>query len=183
MLTFKPLDISGVYAIEPRFLSDDRGGFFRFYCEQEFAEITDKRFVQMNHSVNHKKGTLRGMHYQLPPHAEQKIVRCVKGAIWDVFVDLRENSPTFLQWDSIELTENNRTLLFLPEGIAHGFITLEDDSHVLYQHSEFYAPYAERGIRFDDPKIGIDWPFEANIISERDNNHPYLNDDFKGIQL
>lgn len=182
-MIFEETNIKGVYKVKPTILSDDRGEFFRSYCKDEFSNITDSEFVQMNHSINYKKGTLRGMHYQLPPHAEDKLVRCVKGSIFDVFVDLRLNSPTYLQWESITLSESNKEMLFLPKGIAHGFMTMEDDSHVLYHHTEYYHPRSERGISYNDEKIKIDWPLEITCMSERDKSYPALDADFKGLEI
>ena len=182
-MNFEETDIKRVFKVIPRVLGDDRGGFFRFFCKKEFAAITSKQFVQMNHSINAKKGTLRGLHYQQPPHAEDKLVRCVKGKIWDVFIDLRKESPTFLQWRSAVLSEENKEMLFLPKGIAHGFITLEDDTHVLYHHTEYYNPESERGFRYDDQKLKIDWPVEMSNISQRDEEHPFIADSFKGLEI
>ncbi len=173
--------IQGVSLIAPRVLEDDRGAFFRTFCQQEMKSLNMRPSVQMNHSINHKRGTLRGLHYQLPPHREQKLIRCISGSVFDVFVDLRADSATFLQWGAVELSAENKQILFLDEGIAHGFITLEDNTQLLYQHSEFYAPEYEAGIRFDDPMLSIEWPFEPKIISERDRNHPTLSPTFNGI--
>ena len=177
------LNINGVHKITPVVHSDERGEFYRYYCSKEFKKFTDVDFVQMNHSINHKKGTLRGMHYQLPPKGEEKLIRCVKGKIFDVFVDLRANSPTFLQWDSVILSEENKEMLFLPKGIAHGFITLEDETHILYQHSEYYSPEHERGFRYDDKLINIDWPIKIETISARDEEHPFLDAEYNGLEI
>ena len=174
-------EIAGVFSIIPHVLEDERGGFFRTYCKNELAKITDSEFVQMNHSINLKKGTLRGLHFQTPPHSEDKIVRCIRGAVYDVFVDVRKDSPTFLQWGSRLLSAENKELLFLPRGIAHGFITLEDQTELLYQHSNFYTPNSEGALRYNDPILSITWPIEPIVISERDKNHPLLTPDFKGI--
>ena len=182
-MTFEELDIAGVYLITPQFIGDDRGGFFRYYCREEFAAITTSEFVQMNHSINHQKGTLRGLHYQLPPHSEEKVVRCIHGSIQDVFVDLRAGSPTFLKWSSVQLSAANRKILFLPKGIAHGFITLEDHTELLYQHSAYYAPDFERGIHFSDPRLNIQWELEASVVSDRDRSHPTLDEHFNGLIL
>lgn len=175
--------IKGVVQIFPVVLEDERGQFFRFYCKDTFSQFTDKEFIQQNHSVNAKKGTLRGMHYQLPPFSEQKLVRCIRGSIQDVFVDLRKNSPTFLSWGSVVLDERKPSVLFLPEGIAHGFLTLEDDTQILYQHSENYMPQSEAGLRFDDPALNIEWMIRPTIVSKRDFEHPLLTDNFKGLEL
>lgn len=180
-MQLKPQYIAGVYVVVPRLLEDERGTFFRTYCKREFADLGIQEWVQMNHSINLKKGTLRGMHYQLPPHKEQKLIRCVSGKVFDVFVDLRSDSNTFLQWGSVELSAQNKQSLLLPEGIAHGFITLEDDTQLIYQHSEFYAPDSEAGLRYNDPKLAIEWPMEPCSISERDLNHPLISLNFKGL--
>jgi dTDP-4-dehydrorhamnose 3,5-epimerase len=173
--------IRGVYLITPTVLHDERGEFFRVYCKSVFEQITDKEFVQMNHSINYKKGTLRGLHYQVKPCQEQKIVRCISGRIQDVFVDLREGSSSFLKYGFYILDSSHPQMLFLPEGIAHGFITLEDNTQLLYQHSEFYNPQSEKGILFNDPLLKIQWLETPLIISERDKNHPQLTNNFKGI--
>lgn len=180
-MEISPQHIEGVYVIQPHVISDERGGFFRTFCKKEMAELKMREPVQMNHSINHKKATLRGLHYQLAPHREQKLIRCISGSVFDVFVDLRENSPTFLQWGAVELSAVNKNMVFLDDGIAHGFITLEDNTELLYQHSEFYAPQFEAGIRFDDPKLAIEWPLNPEIVSERDLNHPTISSNFKGI--
>ena len=132
--------------------------------------------VQANVSFNRKKGTLRGMHYQVAPHAEAKLVRCIRGAIYDVMVDLRPSSPTYKQWMGLELTADNRQLAYIPEHFAHGYITLEDDSEVMYFVSELYAPECERGIRYDDPAIGIEWPLGIELVSEKDAAWLFLDE-------
>lgn len=173
--------IKGVYLITPKILEDERGSFFRSYCKSTFEQISQKEFVQMNHSTNLKKGTLRGLHYQEKPYQEQKIIRCISGKIQDVFVDLRQNSSSFLKYSFYILDAKDPKILFLPEGIAHGFVTLEDNSQLVYQHSEVYNPNAENGIRFDDPKIAINWMEKPVMVSNRDLNHFYLTNEFKGI--
>ena len=175
------LDIKGVYKIIPEVIGDERGGFFRYYCKNEFSGLTKNEFVQMNHSFNKLKGTLRGLHYQANPHGEEKLVRCIKGEIFDVFVDLRKDSESYLKWQSTILSEKNKEILFLPKGIAHGFITMQDDAHVLYQHTQFYNADFERGIRYNDPKLNIKWPIPTTIVSARDMNHKMINKDFNGI--
>lgn len=161
----------GAYLIETEPLTDDRGFFARTFCEQEFAAKGLKtHFVQCNISFNHKKGTLRGMHYQIAPYPEAKLVRCTKGAIYDVIIDIRPDSPTFKQWIAADLTADNRRQLYIPEGFAHGFQTLEDNSEVFYQMAEFYHPESARGIRWNDPAFGIKWPpADHRIISPRDS--------------
>ncbi|MEM6453736.1 MAG: dTDP-4-dehydrorhamnose 3,5-epimerase [Acidobacteriota bacterium] len=177
--------IAGLFRIVPTPFADDRGSFFRYFCRDTFRShgIADVDFVQFNHSFNHRRGTLRGMHYQMPPHAEAKFIRCVRGAVYDVFVDLRQGSPSFLRWDAQELSATNHVMVHLPPGIAHGFITLEDDSELLYHHSATYTPEAERGLRYDDPRLAIDWPLAPTVISERDLGHPPLADDFAGLAM
>lgn len=165
--------VAGAYVIEPERIEDERGFFARTFCRREFeAAGLNASFVQCNISFNRHKGTLRGLHYQDPPHAEAKLIRCTMGAIFDVIVDLRRDSPTFKRWGSVELTASNRKMMFAPEGCAHGFQTLEDDSEVLYQMSGFYRPDAARGCRWDDPIFGIEWPPGPRIISDRDRAFP-----------
>lgn len=154
----------------------------RTYCKKEFVQIGFYgEWVQMNHSVSHKKGTLRGMHFQTPPFSEVKMVRCIHGAVFDVIVDVRKGSPTFLEWFGIELSAANRHMLYIPGGFAHGFQTLEDDTELIYLHSEYYVPQAENGLRYDDPALQISWPLEVTAISTRDLSHPALTNEFKGV--
>jgi dTDP-4-dehydrorhamnose 3,5-epimerase len=160
-----------VIALEPRV--DSRGFFARAFCRTEFEQHgLNNLTAQCNLSFSERRGTLRGLHYQIAPRAECKLVRCVRGSIYDVIVDLRPSSPTRLQWIGFNLSADNRCALFVPEGFAHGFQTLEDRSEVLYQVSECYSPEHERGLRWNDPALAIDWPVAAPIISERDQNHP-----------
>jgi dTDP-4-dehydrorhamnose 3,5-epimerase len=181
-MTFFQTPLLGSYVINLSSYSDERGWFARTYCENEFAEIGHgARWVQMNHSYTTKKGTVRGMHYQLPPYREIKMVRCVRGKVFDVIIDIRRSSDTFLQWFGVELSPAAMNMLYIPEGFAHGFQTLADDSELLYHHSEFYTPNAEGGIRYDDPSVNIKWPLEVTSVSERDLNHPLLTKEFKGI--
>jgi dTDP-4-dehydrorhamnose 3,5-epimerase len=181
-MIFTPTVLQGSYVIEVDPFSDERGWFARFYSKDEFSRIGhDKEWVQLNHSVTKQKGALRGMHFQKRPFREVKMIKCVAGKIFDVIIDLRENSTTFLQWIGIELSAENKKMLYIPEGFAHGFQCLEDNCELIYHHSESYSPGAEGGIRYNDPKIGIHWPVEVTLISGRDAGHPYLNNDFKGI--
>jgi dTDP-4-dehydrorhamnose 3,5-epimerase len=168
--------LKGAYVIEPERLEDERGFFARTFCVQEFeAHGLNPRVVQCSISYNKKKGTLRGMHYQVAPHAEVKIVRCIRGSIYDVIIDLRPESPTFKQWVAVELTVDNRHMLYIPEGFAHGFQTLEGNTEVFYQMSAFYVSQSARGIRWNDTEIGIVWPETANrIVSIRDQNYNLL---------
>jgi dTDP-4-dehydrorhamnose 3,5-epimerase len=172
-MKFTETPLRGAYVInlEPR--GDDRGWFARLFCQREFAEHQlCSNIVQANNSFSKHKGTLRGMHYQLAPKAEDKIVRCLRGALLDVIVDLRPDSPTFLKHFSIELSAENRTMLFVPKGFAHGFLTLTDETEAFYLVTEFYSPQHERGLRYNDPRLAIRWPFEPAVISDKDRNHP-----------
>jgi dTDP-4-dehydrorhamnose 3,5-epimerase len=170
---FTETKLKGAFVIEPERIEDERGFFARTFCEREFeARGLNARVAQCSISFNRKKGTLRGMHYQVAPHEEAKLVRCTRGAIYDVIIDLRADSPTFRQWVAVELTEDNRRMLYIPEGFAHGFQTLEDNTEVFYQISEFYHPESARGVRWDDPAFGIDWPPEdQRVISARDQDY------------
>ena len=172
-MKFQPTPLAGAYLIELELLEDERRFFARSFCQNEFrAHGLDTVVAQSNVSFNRKRGTLRGLHYQAEPHAEAKVVRCTRGAIWDVIVDLREGSPTRWRWHALELNADNRLAFYVPEGFAHGFQTLADDSEVLYQMSESYHPDLSRGIRWDDPTIGILWPLTDPILSERDRSYP-----------
>jgi len=170
---FTETELPGAYIIELRKLRDERGFFARSWCQKEFEEQgLVARLVQANVSFNTKKGTLRGMHYQEPPYAETKLVRCTRGAIFDVIIDLRRDSPTYLQWIGVELSADDYKMLFVPEQFAHGFQTLQDNSEVTYQVSQFYTPGSERGIRYNDPAFGITWPFAVEVISNKDQSWP-----------
>lgn len=172
-MIFRETAIPGVHVVEIEPRSDHRGLFARSWCEREFAEHgLNTRLVQISLSFNKRRGTVRGMHYQAAPHAEAKLVRCTRGAIWDVALDLREQLPTYRQHVGVELTADNRRALYIPEGVAHGFQTLEDDTEVLYQMSEFYAPEAGRGVRYDDPAFAIPWPISEVILLDRDRTYP-----------
>jgi dTDP-4-dehydrorhamnose 3,5-epimerase len=165
--------LKGAYIIEPQQLCDDRGFFARTWCKKEFlAQGLNPELVQCNISFNRKKGTLRGMHHQVAPHQEAKLVRCTAGAIYDAIVDLRPHSPTFKSWVGVELSAENRNMLYVPEGFGHGFLTLMDDTEVFYQMSEYYAPECGRGFRWNDPSFNINWPEKITSISERDKNYP-----------
>lgn len=174
--------LAGVVVVETTPSSDVRGLFGRIYCEKELAGVIgNRRIVQINHSLTHAVGTVRGLHYQVRPHAEMKLVRCIRGRAWDVAVDLRAGSTTFLQWHGEELSQENGRMLVLAEGVAHGFQTLEADSELLYLHTAFYAPEAEVGVSYNDPRIDIAWPLPVTELSERDRLHPLLRPDFAGI--
>ena len=183
-MIFTAARIPGVYVAEPEKLEDERGFFARTFCQHEFeAHGLTTRVAQCSISFNPKKATLRGMHYQVAPHAETKLVRCTQGAVYDVLVDLRQESPTFLQWLAVELTAKNRKLLCIPEGVAHGFQTLVDESELFYQISEFHHPECARGVRWNDPVLNIHWPLPPSIVSERDASFPLLSSRVLGGQL
>ena len=174
-MKFRQAPLEGVVVVELDRREDERGFFARSFCEDEFsAQGLASRFVQCNVSFNRRKGTLRGMHYQKSPHEEDKVVRCTMGAVYDVVVDIRLHSPTYLKWFATELSAENRTALFVPRGFAHGFQTLTDNSEVLYQMSVFFDPESACGIRWDDPVIAIDWPSSEVVISEKDRAFPLL---------
>lgn len=174
-MKFTETGLPGAVVVEPEFLADERGFFARTWCAREFAGRGLKHaFVQCSISFNRKKGTVRGLHYQRPPHKEAKLIRCTSGAIYDIVVDLRPDSPTYLQHFAVELSQENRKLLYVPEGCAHGFQTLVDGSEVLYQMSEYYSPECSAGHRWNDPAFGIDWPLEVSVISERDRSYANL---------
>lgn len=176
-MIFKETKLKGAFEIEIELRKDERGFFGRSWCKHEMEEHgLNGNLAQSNISFSTQKGTLRGMHYQKHPHEETKLIRCTKGAIYDVIVDLRKDSPTYLQWFGIELTENNYKMLYVPEKFAHGFITLQENTEVTYLVTQFYTPGAEGGLRYNDPKLNIQWPGEVTIISEKDNNHPDFND-------
>jgi dTDP-4-dehydrorhamnose 3,5-epimerase len=172
---FTETKLPGAFIVDLQPRGDERGFFARAFCQREFEAHGLKPLIaQANISFNYRKGTMRGLHYQLPPHAETKFVRCSRGAILDVIVDLRTESPTFLQHVAVELTADNRRGLYVPERFAHGYQVLEDNTETTYQVGEFYTPAAERGLRFDDPHLGIDWPLPVTDISDKDRNWPLL---------
>ena len=176
--------IEGVKVITTQSLEDNRGTFQRFYCDNQFSEILNNRYVaQINFSYTKNKGVVRGMHFQFPPQAEMKFVRCVRGRVWDVAVDLRRSSSTLLRWHATELSPQNNRVLVIPEGCAHGFQTLEPGTELLYLHTKHYSPEAEGGIRYDDPLIDIKWPCPVIELSTRDIELPFLTKNFSGIQL
>jgi dTDP-4-dehydrorhamnose 3,5-epimerase len=172
-MVFTETGLSGAYVIEVQKLEDERGFFARSWCQREFeAHGLNPGLVQCNISFNSKKGTLRGMHYQAAPYEEAKLVRCTTGAIYDVIVDVRNDSRTFGRHFGLLLTAANRLSLYVPEGFAHGFLTLEDGTEVFYQMSEFYNPDSARGFRYNDPVFAIEWPHEVRVISDRDRAYP-----------
>ena len=170
-MNFFELPLAGAYLIEPEKLEDERGFFARSFCRREYEKLgLNNQIVQMSISYNKTKGTLRGIHYQLPPKAENKIVRSLKGSFWDVMIDLRKNSPTFGKWHGEILSSDNRKMVYIPEGFGHAFITLEEDSEPLYLVTEYYEPNLERTIRWDDSFFSIDWPIKPTSISSKDKN-------------
>ncbi|MFL5810366.1 MAG: dTDP-4-dehydrorhamnose 3,5-epimerase [Flavisolibacter sp.] len=180
IFTAAPLD--GCYIIEPEPFQDERGWFARYYCKDEFQKIGhNKEWVQLNHSTTYKKASIRGMHFQKKPFREIKMVKCIAGKVYDVIIDLRKDSETFLSWFGVELSAENKKMIYIPEGFAHGFQCLSDQCELIYHHSEYYTPGAEAGIRYDDPLIGITWPLPVTVLSPRDETHSYLDESFKGI--
>jgi len=178
-MIFNKLDLNDAFTIELDLNEDERGFFSRFYCKKEFQELgIENNVVQINTSLSKYKGTLRGIHYQLEPKAESKIVRCIKGSIWDLILDVRPNSSTFGKWFGTELNQNNRKMMYVPKGFGHAFISLEDNSEILYLVSEYYSPENERGIRWDDTRFEIDWPIKPIIISDKDRIYPDYNEKF-----
>jgi len=173
---FNKCEIPGLVIIEPRAFSDDRGFFLESYKKSDFVKNgIDVEFVQDNHSRS-SKGVLRGLHYQKPPYAQAKLVRVLKGTVWDIAVDIRKNSPTYKKWIGVELSEENRRMFYIPEGFAHGFIALSDEVHLLYKCSNEYSPTSDAGIIWNDPEFAIDWPVEKPLLSEKDMILPYLKD-------
>ena len=172
-MIFTETPIAGAYLIDLEKRGDDRGFFARVFCRNEFGEQNlDTEFVQINNSLSAERGTLRGLHYQLAPAEEVKIVRCVSGALWDVILDIRPQSPTFGRWFGAELSATNRRMMYAPRGMAHGFVTLADDTEAFYLVSAFYAPERERGIRWNDPRFAIEWPVTPAVISDKDRDRP-----------
>lgn len=182
-MKFHRTPLEGAYTVELEKRGDDRGFFARYFCEREFSdEGLETRFVQINNSLTAKKGTLRGLHYQLPPAAEVKLVRCVRGSLWDAIVDLRPSSPTYLKWFGAELSAENRAMMYVPRGFAHAILTLTDDVEAIYLVSSFYGPEQERGLRWNDPAVQIDWPIEPQEISTKDAGWPNFDPDFHGVE-
>jgi len=183
-MIFKPTEMEGSYVISISPIMDERGWFARTFCKDEFNEKgLNTEWVQMNHSFTKEKGTVRGMHFQKPPYAEVKLIRCIAGKVFDVMVDLRKNSATFLQWFGVELSAQNKKMIYIPEGFAHGFQSLEDDSELVYMHSKLYEKNAEGAIRYNDEKVHINWPYAVTNISKRDNEHSLLPENFEGLNI
>ncbi len=181
-MKFYPTSLQGCYEIELSPLSDNRGWFVRYYCKENFTSIGHtKEWLQMNHSYTEKMATIRGMHFQKSPHQEIKLVRCIQGRIFDVVIDIRKDSSTFLYWYGTELSAENKKMIYIPEGFAHGFQTLTDYCELLYHHSALYDPASEGGIRHDDPLVNIKWPLPPSVISARDKGYGFLDNSFKGF--
>ncbi len=175
-MIFTETKLKGAFIIEIKQLQDDRGFFGRSWCKKEMEEHgLNGNVVQANTSFTKLKGTIRGLHYQKYPYSETKLMRCTKGAIYDVIIDLRKESPTFMQWLGVELREDNYKMLYVPENFAHGFVTLTDNSEVTYLVTQFYTPGAEAGIRYDDPQFNINWPVPVEIVTDKDRSHPDFN--------
>ncbi|MDR2757384.1 MAG: dTDP-4-dehydrorhamnose 3,5-epimerase family protein [Planctomycetaceae bacterium] len=183
-MKFSELNLQGTYRIDIEPNCNNQDWFAQLFCADALKEIGHlKPIVNVNHSYTQQKGTIRGLHFQYPPDCEIKIVKCIRGAIWDCVVDVRNNSPTFLKWDAIELTSDNNQMIYIPEGVAHGFQTLDDNVELLYFHTNFYASQNEGGLRFDDPTLRIASPLPPINISERDQQHQLITTTFKGISL
>ena len=183
-MKFHATPLKGAYTIELEKRGDDRGFFARFFCEKEFEDAGIAfPIAQINNSLTEKAGTLRGMHYQLPPAAEIKVIRCIRGALYDVIIDLRPDSPTFGKWFGAELNAENRLMMYAPMGFAHGFMTLTENTEAFYLTNAFYAPQEERGIRFDDPRFGVAWPKAPTDISPKDRIWPDFDPAFHGTEL
>lgn len=183
-MKINPTDMKGVYLIDTDVFRDERGEFFRTYSREAINAIQPGLdFIQHNHALNFRKGTWRGLHFQYPPFAETKLIRCLRGKVCDVVVDLRSKSPTFLEVRYFDLSAENKKMLLLPAGFAHGYITLEEQTELLYLHTSTYEPTAEGGLRFDDPALKIQLPIQVTLLSERDRSYPFITSDFKGIDL
>lgn len=176
--------ITNLLVAESKAIKDERGAFARLFCEQELSSVIGQRkIVQINHSRTEAVGAVRGLHFQHAPHAEMKLVRCLKGKVWDVAVDLRPQSPSYKRWYAQELSVQNARMMVIPEGFAHGFQVLEAGSELLYLHTAFFKPDSEGGVRHDDPSLGIKWPLPVTDISVRDSSHTYIETSFRGIVL
>ena len=183
-MQFNETKIKGLYVAELEVFNDNRGFFVKSYCDTLLKEIgVTKPIKQVNHSLTSVTGSIRGMHYQNPPHAEVKIVRCISGEVFDVAIDLRKESDTFLQWHGEYLSSDNFKMMIIPEGFSHGVQTIKPNSELLYLHTESYEKKSESGILFNDEKIGIEWPLKAKDISDRDLKHKPITKDFKGINI
>jgi dTDP-4-dehydrorhamnose 3,5-epimerase len=183
-MKFTKLNLAGAYRIDLEPRGDERGRFTRLFCANELKEIgLTKPIVNINHSYTQQKGTVRGLHFQYPPDCEIKIVKCIRGAVWDCIVDIRKGSKTLLKSDAVELTADNNRMIYIPEGFAHGFQTLTDDVELLYFHTAFYAPNNEGGLRYSDGMLHLDWRSPITELSEKDMGHEPLTKDFNGITI
>jgi dTDP-4-dehydrorhamnose 3,5-epimerase len=181
---FTPTPLAGLTLVQRKVVEDHRGFLSRFYCSDEFREVgLYKHIAQINHALTRSRGAVRGLHFQYPPHAENKLVSCVHGEVFDVAVDLRRDSPTFLHWHGVVLSARNRQSLLIPEGFAHGFQTLSEDCELIYLHTAAYDPESEGALNVGDAKLGIAWPLPITEISERDRNHKLIEREFQGIAL
>ena len=182
--TITDLTLNGLKLIERQRLGDSRGFLSRLFCIQELAAAGwHKPIAQINHTFTAQRGTVRGLHFQTPPDAEMKLVTCIQGEVWDVAIDLRANSPTFLRWHAEKLTADNQRALLIPEGFAHGFQTTTDNVTLLYCHNAAFNPSSEAALNAQDPRLGITWPIDTTVLSPRDAQHPLLNSEFKGVLL
>jgi len=179
-LQYSETPLPGLRLIQRQRIGDQRGFLDRLFCAEELAGAG---WVQINHTCTHRQGTVRGMHFQYPPHSEMKLVICLRGTVWDVAVDLRPDSPTFLSWHAEELSPENQRAMLIPEGFAHGFQALTPDVEMLYCHTVSYTPEAEGGLHPEDPRLSIKWPQPITELSERDASHPMINDGFKGVKI
>ena len=178
------LELSGLKLVNFDSFVDNRGAFTRIFCHDVLSEVLElRKVVQINHSMTVDKGAIRGMHYQVPPFWEMKFVQCIRGSVFDVVIDLRGNSSTFLEWHGEELKASDKKMIIIPEGFAHGFQTLETNSEMLYYHTEFYNPSCEDGIAYDDPRVNIKWPIEVKVVSSRDKSFNKLKPEFSGVFL
>lgn len=183
-MKFSLIPLADAFVIQLEPYADKRGMFTRLFCWDEVKQIGHhKQILQINHSLTKKKGTVRGMHFQHPPKAEIKIVKCLHGSVWDVIIDLRSSSATLLKWHGELLSADNQKMMYIPQGFAHGFQTLEENTELLYLHTEFYDPKYEGGIRFNDPIINITWPLTVAEISEKDQSYILLSKDFEGFSI
>jgi dTDP-4-dehydrorhamnose 3,5-epimerase len=183
-MIINPTPMADLMVAESKSFKDERGAFARLFCEQELSSVIGQRkILQINHSRTAAVGAVRGLHFQHAPHAEMKLVRCLKGKVWDVAVDLRPQSPSYKRWYAQELSARNAHMMVIPEGFAHGFQVLEAGSELLYLHTAFYKPESEGGVRHDDPALGINWPLPVTDVSARDSSHAYIDTSFRGIVL
>jgi dTDP-4-dehydrorhamnose 3,5-epimerase len=181
-MIFNPLPLNGAFTIDVQPFQDNRGFFTRTFCEREFgAHNLVQHFVQANHSGTHGKGVIRGLHFQHAPYCEVKLVKCVQGSIFDVIVDVRKNSPTFLQWVGAELSAENKRMMYVPAGFAHGFQSLTDYSEITYIVSNFYNKESEGGVKYDDPKVKVEWPLPVSLVSDKDMKIPLIDSSFEGV--